>query len=83
MRPRIKSVNTVNGVRPIQSKTIKGLFTVSNVKAVKVTTSGTREQIEAKFASRTRRSQRASEEHLEELRKMIHETGRTTKYFAA
>lgn len=83
MRPRIKSVNTVNGVQPIQSKTIKGLFTVHNVKAVRVTTSGTREQIEAKFASRVRRSQQASEKHMEELRKLVHETGRTTKYFAA
>lgn len=82
MRPRIKSIDMNGAIAPVQSVTIKGLFT-TRVKAVRVTTSGTKEQIEAKFAKRARASRRESEKHLEELAQMVKENGIKTKYFAA
>lgn len=83
MRPRIKSISTVNGVQPIQSKTVKSLFYISNVKAVKVTTSGTPSQIEAKFAKRANQARKQKELHMMELSELVHKNNIKTKYFAA
>lgn len=85
MRQRIKVINTTSGIMVIQKKNIEnGLFTLKQgVSMVRVTTSGTREQIEKKFASRVRNAQKASSEHMRELTEMVRQNHIKTKYFAA
>lgn len=85
MRQRIKVINTTSGIMVIQKKNIEnGLFTLKQgVSTVKVTTSGTREQIEKKFACRMRNAQKKSFEHMRELTEMVRQNHIKTKYFAA
>lgn len=83
MRQRIKTINTTSGIFVVEKKDIKGLFTMKDIAAVKVTTSGTREQIERKFASRVKRAQIEADKHINELTQMVHENHIKTKYFAA
>lgn len=83
MRPRIKSISTQNGIKPVLTKEVRDLFYIGKVKAVKVTTSGTRSEIERKFQKKLERSRMESWSHNDEIAKMVHENGIKTKYFAA
>ena len=56
MRPRIKSVTEKGRILPVIEKVTNGIFR-DNVVAVKVSTSGTREQIERKFKNKLRSAQ--------------------------
>ena len=83
MRPRIKSIKTNNGILPVECKTVKQLFFLEKVTVVKVTTSGTKKQIEAKLARRMIKAQLENDSHMRELEKMVQENHIKTKYFAA
>lgn len=83
MRPRIKSVKTQNGIVPVQVKVKRELFFVGEVTAIKVTTSGTRPEIEHKFKARMDRSRNEHWRHHEELVKLVRDNNIQTKYFAA
>lgn len=83
MRPRIKSVSTQNGIKPILVKEIKDLFYIGKVNAVKVTTSGSRSEIERKFKKKLNRARMESWNHNDEIAKMVREYGIKTKYFVA
>lgn len=83
MRQRIKVINTESEIQVVQKKDIQELFTVKDVTAVKVTSSGTRAQIEAKFAARLRRAKASADKHMRELTELVHENHIKTKYFAA
>lgn len=83
MRPRIKSVKTNNGILPVECKTVKQLFFLGNITAVKVTTSGTKQQIEAKLARRMRKAQLEQASHMRELAELVQKNHIKTKYFVA
>lgn len=83
MRPRIKVINTESGVKVVQKKDVRGLFTVKDVTAIKVTTSGTRAQIENKLSKRMKQAQIVASEHMRELTELVRQNHIKTKYFAA
>lgn len=84
MRPRIKVVNTESGVRVVAKKDIKEMFfSRYGVAAIKITTSGTREQIERKLQKRMRYNRAHALSHREELANLVRTEGIKTKYFAA
>lgn len=83
MRQRIKSIETQNGIKPVETKEIKDLFFLGKVRAVKVTTSGTRDEIQGKFRKRMAVERKKAARHYSELMRMVREDGVKTKYFAA
>ena len=83
MRQRIKSIKTQNGIKPIETKEIKDLFFLGKVRAVKVTTSGTRNEIQGKFRKRLAAERAKANRHYMELAEMVRTEGIDTKYFAA
>lgn len=83
MRQRIKSIKTENGIKPVENKVVKELFFLGKVAAVRVTTSGTRNEIQSKFRKRMAINRSRASQHYQELANMVKQGEIKTKYFVA